>query len=217
VVALQEVWLDQLPDLRAALPAFSWVAVDDDHQHTPVAYRSEAFELLDWDSFWLAGPETEPGRPGWDGTYQRLVTHATLRDRASDQRFTVASVHLDHTGDRARREGVTLVRERLTDVVGGEAVVAGDFNCRPGSPAHERATTDRAGLLPLQDATTVADAREGPAETYTGFTSEDEPGNIDHVLVTEGLDVERVVTCVPSAESTRPPSDHRPVVADLRY
>jgi endonuclease/exonuclease/phosphatase family metal-dependent hydrolase len=217
IVALQEVWLDQLPELQAALPEFSWVAVDDTQQHTPIAYRSDAFDLLDRGSFWLVGPETEPGRPGWDGSYQRLVTHATLQDRSGGPALTVMSVHLDHEGERARREGVTLVRDRLEDCPGSEGVVAGDFNCRPGSVAYERATADRPDGRSLRDAAAVADSREGPPETYTGLRPEDDPQNIDHVLVTGGLDVERVVTCVPPAESASPPSDHRPVLADIRF
>lgn len=217
IVALQEVWLDQFPELRAGLPAFSWVAVDGDQQHTPIAYRSEAFDLLDRGSFWLSGPEIAPGLPGWDGSYQRLVTHATLQDRTGGPSLTVMSVHLDHEGERARQKGVGLVRERLGDCPGDGAIVAGDFNCRPGSPAYERATADQSDRRPLRAAAAVADSNNGPPETYTGFRPADDPRNIDHVLVTAGLDVERVVTCVPAAESTRPPSDHRPVLADIRY
>lgn len=217
VVALQEVWLSQLPDLRAKLPGFSWVAVDDDQQHTPVGYRDETFDLLETGSFWLVPPGTDPGVPGWDGQYQRLVTHATLRDRTGGPPLTVLSVHLDHEGEHARREGVALVRERLGDIAPGEAVVAGDFNCQPGSPAHDRATADRTDRPSLRDAAAITDTREGPRETYVGFTPEDQPKNIDHVLVTDGLGVERVVCCVPPGESTLPPSDHRPVLVDLRY
>ncbi len=216
VLALQEVWLSQLPALRAALPAFSWVATDGDQQHTPIAYRDDAFDLLDSGQFWLVPPETGPGRPGWDATYQRLVTHATLQP-TDGPTVTVLSLHLDHEGARARREGVALVRDRLDDLPGEEAVVAGDFNCRPGSPAHERATADRDGWRSLRDAATMADTRTGPTETYTGFTAGDDPKNIDHVLVTDGLDVERVVTCVPPGAEDRPPSDHRPVLVTLRY
>jgi endonuclease/exonuclease/phosphatase family metal-dependent hydrolase len=217
IVGLQEVWLSQLPDLRAALPEFSWVAIDDAQQHTPIAYRSDSFDLLDWGSFWLVPHGTDPGVPGWDANYQRLVTHATLQDRTGGPPLTVLSIHLDHEGEHARREGVGLVRERVGDIAAGEAVVAGDFNCRPGSPAHERATADRPDLRSLRDVAAVAKHRAGPSETYTGFRPADEARNIDHVLVTGGVTVERVVTCVPPSESTHPPSDHRPVFADIRY
>lgn len=215
VVAFQEVWMDQFRELRSALPAFSFVGTDDSRQHTPIAYRTDGFDLQEWGTFWLSGPETDPGVPGWDGTYQRLVTHVTLRDQSQSRTLTVYSVHLDHEGARARRKGIELVRERVPDT--GDAIVAGDFNCQPGSPAYRRAVVDHSELRSLSDAATVAASVSGPAETYTGFTDEDESQNIDHILVTGGLAVERVVTCIPRDEDTRPPSDHRPVFADLRY
>jgi endonuclease/exonuclease/phosphatase family metal-dependent hydrolase len=217
ILALQEVWLNQLTALRSSLSGFSWVTVEDPQQHTPIAYREAAFDLETWGSFWLVPPESEPGVPGWDAAYQRLVTHATLRDRQEEVLLTVVSLHLDHEGARARREGIALVRDRLGDFPGDVAVVAGDFNCPPGSPAHDRATADREDARQFRDAAAVADSREGPAESYTGFGPSDAPANIDHLLVSDGLAVERAVTCVPPSESTRPPSDHRPVFADIRY
>jgi endonuclease/exonuclease/phosphatase family metal-dependent hydrolase len=77
--------------------------------------------------------------------------------------LTVVSLHLDHEGARARREGIALVRDRLGDFPGDVAVVAGDFNCPPGSPAHDRATADREDARQFRDAAAVADSREGPA------------------------------------------------------
>lgn len=215
VIAFQEVWMNQFRNLRSALPAFSFVGTDGDRQHTPIAYRTNQFDLCEWGTFWLSGPETDPGLPGWDGTYQRLVTHATLCDRNHSQELTVYSVHLDNEGTQARQEGIQLVREHVSNT--GEAIVAGDFNCLPDSPAHRRATVEQSGLRSLSDVTTEAASVSGPAETYTGFTARDDPRDIDHILVTSGLAVEQVVTCVPRNEDTQPPSDHRPVFADLWY
>jgi endonuclease/exonuclease/phosphatase family metal-dependent hydrolase len=226
VVAFQEVWLDQLPDLQSGLSEFAWVARDTDEQHTPIAYREERFTLLDWDTFWLSEPEAEPGVPGWDGTYQRLVTHATLREEETGRSIAVYSVHLDHEGRQARVRGVDLIRDHLSAAhPEGAVVVAGDFNCEPGSSAHDRAVDSTERYRHLVDTRRVAETVAGPEESYTGFeagegfeTDEDDRVTIDHVLVTDGVSVERFETHVPETDDQpNPPSDHRPVVADLVF
>lgn len=219
IVAFQEVWMSQFTQLRERLQKYSWVAATESPAHTPIAYRDDRFDLLESETFWLAPPEADPGTPAWDGTYQRLATAATLTDRTVGQHLTVLNVHLDHEGEQARREGIGLVRDRLTDCPpDSEIVLAGDFNCRPGEPAYRRATKDDDRWTSLADAAAVATTVDGPAETYTGFEEEEyQPQNIDHVLVSDGLEVERTVTCVPPTEPEFRPSDHRPVLADLSY
>lgn len=227
IVAFQEVWLEQFSFLQDRLPEFAWVARDGDQQHTPIAYREDRYSLLDWGTVWLSEPDAEPGTPGWDGTYQRLVTHATLRNECGTS-VGVYSIHLDHEGRKARKQGIELIRDRLTESHPKcPVIVAGDFNCEPGSPAHERATDSTDRYRQLADTRRVAETVAGPAESYTGFSSDsgggfetdegDERVTIDHVLVTDGVGVERFETYVPEAHSpSHRPSDHRPVVADLQ-
>lgn len=219
VIAFQEVWKSQYTDLRESLSAFSWAAATDRSAHTPIAYRTDQFTLTDSGTFWLAPPDAGPGTPAWDAAFQRLSTYATLDHRDANRSLTVMNVHLDHEGEQARHEGVALARDRLADYIGeGEGVLVGDFNCQPGDPAHERATSDHKGWPSLSDAATVAEQTAGPAETYTGFPEQTyQSDNIDHVLISDGIGVKRLVTCVPPSESDRRPSDHRPVLADLSY
>ena len=219
VIGFQEVWMGQLTDLQQALSEYDWVAATETPAHTPIAYRSKRFEVRDSGTFWLSPPETEPGVPAWDATYQRLATYATFDDSATEPPITVVNVHLDHEGEQARREGISLVRDRLVDIVDdGESVLVGDFNCRPTDPAYRRAIAAIDGWSEFVAAETVADAVGGPSETYTGFPEEDEqPQNIDHILISDGLDVDKLYTCVPPSESENQPSDHRPVLADITY
>ncbi|WP_336327273.1 endonuclease/exonuclease/phosphatase family protein [Halovenus sp. HT40] len=219
IIAFQEAWKNQYAELRELLPAFSWVAATDTPAHTPIAYRSDQFDLASSGTFWLSPPEADPGTPAWDAMYQRLATYATLDDLDTDRSLTVMNVHLDHEGDRARREGVALARDRLADLAtGSEIALAGDFNCQPGDRAYDRATTDHEGWPSLSDAGTVAEQTAGPTETYTGFPGEDyQPENIDHVFVSDGVAVDRVLTCLPATSPDQRPSDHRPVLADLSY
>ncbi len=144
IIAFQEVWLDQLTDLQAALSGFSWVVATDAPAHTPIAYRTARFDRVRQGTFWLSPPAADPGTPGWDATYQRRATDVTLVGRATDNVATVINVHLDHEGERARRKGVDLVRNSLTSIAAdGHVLLTGDFNARPGDPAFRRARSTR--------------------------------------------------------------------------
>ncbi len=228
VMALQEVWLEQLPDLRDRLN-YEWIAHPDaSGPHTPLAYEPTRFTVVDDGTFGLA-PGGERGVVAWDAHFQRLVTYATLRDRQTDRTFTVFSVHFDHEGTTARRESARLLTDRLPD---GPCVVAGDYNCESGSEPYRRLAE------PLIDTAHRAADRQGPRSTYVGFGRSDEDAaaanrddpdgrggadqddvgpstpidrrRLDH-LFARGFDVQRHRVCVPDGLA----SDHRPVVTDL--
>lgn len=216
VLAVQEVWMDQLPDLRDRLPGYDWVAFPDRNgEHTPIAVRRRRVAVASAGAFGLA-PGGDREVTAWDAAIPRTVTHATLRDRrapappdADGRTVAVFSVHLDHAGERARLEGARLVRDRVPD---GPVVVAGDLNCQTGSPPYEALTAD------LTDARLAAHERDGPDRTYVGFDADDgvsgDPAarRIDHVLV-RGCAVERYRVVPHDADA--PASDHFPVVADV--
>lgn len=221
VVAFQEVWMDQFDDLDERLPGYAWVAHDDGVRHTPIAYRSDRFNVAESGTFWLSEEDADPGEAGWDAANQRLVTHATLRDEDGDD-VAVFSVHLDHVGERAKKRGARMVREKVTELTdeATHVVVAGDFNCEPGSEAYERMVEEKGYLRGLGDAYETATDVTGPEVTFTGLHEDDseEQLNLDHVFVTDGFEVEGYETDVPEDESDGfRPSDHRPVVVDLRY
>jgi len=217
IIAFQEVWLDQLTDLQAALSDFSWIVATDTPAHTPIAYRTARFDRVQQGTFWLSPPAADPGAPGWDAAYQRRATYVTLVDRTADNIATVMNVHLDHEGERARRKGVELVRSRLTNIAAdGHILLAGDFNAQPGDPAFRRARSAHKDWQTLRNAEAVATTTDGTADTYVGFPEQTtDPRNIDHIFVSSGPDVTYTATCVPPSEPEDCPSDHRPVLADF--
>jgi len=93
---------------------------------------------------------------------------------------------------------VTFVMERL-ETLGGPAIVAGDFNTIPGTPAH------RTACRHLNDAARLAGDRTGTRRTM-GW-----PMRIDYIYASAHFHCERYE--VLSAEG----SDHRPVVATLSW
>jgi Metal-dependent hydrolase len=168
-------------------------------------------------SFGLA-PGGERGVIAWDAQFQRTVTHATFRDRQTDDTFTVFSVHLDHDGSTAREKSAQLLTGRIP---ANPCVFAGDYNCVPESDPYKQLT------VPLTDTRKAAIHRDGPQETYVGFDTGDDSGpeggkqqsrvgndadsrQLDY-LFTRGFSVVRHRVNVPDGLS----SDHRPVMVDL--
>jgi endonuclease/exonuclease/phosphatase family metal-dependent hydrolase len=193
------------------LPTYEWVSSPDRNgEHTPIGYRPDRFEIVEGGGFGLA-PDGKRSVAAWDAALPRTVTHATLRERSSKQQFTLYSVHLDHVGTEARRESARMILDRLPE---GPVVVAGDFNCKPGSEPYEILTAE------LADAFEVAQIRAGPSETYTGFgdptvdaTDTPEAKRIDHALVRD-ISVHSHRTVSHNLDGF-PPSDHRPVALEV--
>lgn len=217
VLALQECWLGQADDLAADLADYEWLGeADSSGKHTPIGYRPDRLVLQESTVEGIA-PGGERGVPAWDADLPRTLTVGAFRDRRTGATFSVASVHLDHRGERARLEGARFVRNRVeTD----HAVVAGDLNCAPGSEPY------RVLAGAFDDACEVAHRRRGPRETYVGFPDDplggDEPATprrIDYAFV-RGFDVTAYET-VDAANATGgtarslAASDHRPVVVEL--
>jgi endonuclease/exonuclease/phosphatase family metal-dependent hydrolase len=220
VLCLQEVWQDQLPDLRERLPAYEWAA--ERHrtgEHTPIGYRPERLVSETVDAFALAPDPADIGVTGWDASVPRVATETTFRDRETGEAFALANVHFDHAGALARCQSARLVRERLD---GDRVLLVGDLNARPASAPY-RSLVETPG--PFADARQVAETRFGPGETYVGFDGEGvEEGTdhdptrdkrIDYVLV-RGFEVDLYATATDVDRTWRHPSDHLPVVTDVR-
>ena len=220
VIGFQEVLLNQKRDLEAALPTYRFVGVARDDGRTkgefsPLAWKTARFDAVESGTFWLSPTPGTPSK-GWDAALPRIATWALLQDRKTGQRVRVLNTHFDHVGEEARRESAAQIAawaKRHRDA--GEAVlVMGDFNATPSSaPIRILADPARSGL-----ANTRSISRSppyGPTGTFTGFDitrNADEP--IDHIFVSEGLDVIRHAT-ITQHWGGRLPSDHYPVLADI--
>ncbi|GAA0664930.1 endonuclease/exonuclease/phosphatase family protein [Natronoarchaeum mannanilyticum] len=222
VVGFQEPLAHQVADLRERLPDHRIVgrgraAAPDEGEHVPIGFRSGRFALADRETFWLSETPDEPGSVGWDADLPRIATCVRLRDEPADTALVHCNVHLDHRGERARLESATLLRRRLESFADGDPVIlSGDFNCEADAPPIRRLVDADAPGLRFRDARTVASKPiEGPGTTRNDYDSLLAGMEIDHVLVTPGVGVERVATCADRDEDGRFPSDHLPVLAEL--
>jgi endonuclease/exonuclease/phosphatase family metal-dependent hydrolase len=135
------------------------------------------------------------------------------------------NTHLDHVSKLARVEGSGLILRRLAELREDEqpAVVTGDFNCRPGTPAHRAFV--RAGFV---DTYLAAGNEDGTgANTFHAFEGAHYrearpalgPRRIDWILLKDPgrrIRVERhLILREGPGDSGVYASDHYPVLAEL--
>jgi len=222
IVGFQEPLAHQLADLRERLPQYRIVgrgraASPDEGEHVPVGVRADRFEIVDRETVWLSPTPDEPGSVGWDADLPRIATCVRLRGERADAALVHCNVHLDHRGERARLESAALLRRRLESFADGDPVIlSGDFNCEADAPPIRRLVDADAPGVQFSDARAVAaEPVAGPGTTRNDYDSLLDGLEIDHVLVTSDVGVERVETCADRDDGGRFPSDHLPVVADL--
>ena len=108
-----------------------------------IAYRTDAFELVKYDTFWLSDTPSVPGSK-YEGIDQsqcpRYTAYALLSPNGSEECISFFNTHLDHRGELARIKGM----EQTFDVIrslGGKFVLTGDMNDFPDSKCISVATS----------------------------------------------------------------------------
>lgn len=221
VVGLQEPLEHQLAFLQEQLPAYDWVGVgrvdgEDEGEHGPVGFRRDRFTLRDHDTFWLSETPHVRGSKHPEATYPRMATWAELHDERTNQTFVACNTHFEHASATAREESARILRRRLSAIAGDlPAVVTGDLNCTDTSRPYEILTTADGDGRRLFDTQFCADyGHHGPTITFNRFDGATE--KIDYVFVTDGFGVFQHAVVDDHWDGV-PPSDHAPVVADVRF
>lgn len=218
IFCVQEALPDQMDDLEAAFPDFSYEGIGRDDgkregEFSAVFYNKERFKQLDGGTFWLS--ETpEKCSFGWDAACRRICSWVKLEEKASGQVLFVFNTHFDHKGEDARRESARLILRKVGIISGGAdpVVLCGDFNLPPDSEPVGLITTK------LRDAFEVSELPPyGSIATYHGFTYDDPPRErIDYVFVSPDVKVLRYGALTDSRNRAFF-SDHLPVLVSLQF
>ena len=217
LIGTQELHKAQGDWLVARLPRYAWFGRDrrggHDDEHMGVFYRSDRLRVVDSGDFWLSDTPDVPGSVSWGHPFPRMATWALFERIADGRRFYLFNTHLPYRDedDAARERGARLLAGRIAALPADvPVVVTGDFNAVPDSPAHA-ALTER-----LHDAWTTTASRSGPDATFHAFSGKADR-RIDWILV-RGFEV-REASTLEACEGNdgRCPSDHFPVLAELRW
>jgi endonuclease/exonuclease/phosphatase family metal-dependent hydrolase len=191
----------------------------DRGEHCAIFYRKDRFRLVASGAFWLS---ERPDHPGTllRGTGQPRVVHwVRLEEIRSPDSVTLYNAHMDYL-PWAPPRSAKILRERLDREWNGmPQFLVGDLNTPTRSAALRnllRSDPRNPQLPPFRDAWAEAMRLEGPAQTlHRGTGRGSWPGRIDHILFRPQMKIERVSTVTHSTDKVCP-SDHFPVVAELR-
>jgi endonuclease/exonuclease/phosphatase family metal-dependent hydrolase len=217
LLGLQECLAFQANYIQEAFPEYRWFGIDRDvsglGEMTCIFYRHGIMDPVESGNFWISETPEVPASISWDSSLTRIATWARFYHRKSKTWFHYFNTHLDHIGVEARKQGITLVSERIAQLPENSvAILTGDFN----STAEKSAAYDVAMEQGFTDAWRVADEQVGPEVTFTAFKTPDfnKKDRIDWILFKGPITVSRCETITYSEEG-RYPSDHFPVAAQL--
>lgn len=218
VLGTQELLSNQFNDQSGLLTGYQGVGVGrldgaESGEYCAVFFRKDRFTLLDSGTFWLSETPEVVGSLGWDGACERIATWVVLRDRDGRELFFI-DTHLDHVGQVARDEGVSLLMKRIETLSGGRPVIlTGDFNSEPGSSVVAHVQKD--GVL--RDAKAIAAQRSGTDWSFSDFGQipEAERPLLDYIFVSGDIEAVRYEV-LPDIFDGGYVSDHAPVMAVVK-
>lgn len=183
-------------------------------EYTAILFDPKQFKLEDSGTFWLS-PTPDTASKGWDAALNRICSWGRFKDNKG-KKFYVFNVHYDHIGQQAREESSKLVVAKVKEINTKNlpVILMGDFNVTPDNPAYTTITSDPS----WKDARLVSEIPAyGPKGTFSAFDWDRMPdGIIDHIFVQGKIQVIRhgILT---DNYGKKYPSDHFPVMAEIKF
>jgi len=183
-------------------------------EHCAILYRTDRFELVESNAFWISHRTEEPGSV-LPGTWlPRVVNWVRLRERDTGRELMLYNAHVDFL-PWAPFRSTRILRHMLDRHWDGTPqFLTGDFNTLGDSRAYRHLCSEvKHGFHPpLADAWLEADERHGPDRTFHGGTGRPRwAGRLDRILFRPHAMVATARTVVGGGGGHV--SDHFPVIA----
>ena len=127
--------------LVANLPALGYTVIgcgrgkDYDDESTSLAFRTDLFDLVSFDTQWLSNTPLVPGsRYGGDQSGCPRTFSAAVLKPLNEKPFLFVNTHLDHVGNMAKLLGMTQIIQYIS-LKGLPVIVTGDANAVPTDTA----------------------------------------------------------------------------------
>src|SRR5690606_36648222 len=215
---IQEGLKHQVEAIKSALPGLDYIGVGRDDgreagEYSPVFFDTAKFEVIKQGTFWLA-ENTETPNKGWDAALPRICTWGLFRDKRTGSEFFLFNTHFDHVGVEARKESAKLIVEKARELGSGTPmIITGDFNVDQHRDSYQLLNTGGA----VKDAYELAPLKYAPNGTFNGFDiTRGGESRIDHIFLSPPFNVVRYGILTDSYNG-KLPSDHFPVMAEVRY
>lgn len=218
IFGTQEGLYHQLEEVKRGLAGYDYIGVARDDgdrkgEHSAIFYKRDNLRLIQTGNFWLSDDTEKPGL-GWDAACIRICSWGEFEIKATEKSFFMFNVHYDHIGTQARLESSRLMLRSIAEIAGGSpAILTGDFNVTEDDESYLLLKNSEL----LDDSYDLAPVRFAPSGTFNAFDANSKQGGrIDHIFVTDDFRVTRY-GILTNIYNGRCPSDHFPVMVDLKY
>jgi len=217
VMGVQEALPNQMKDLDSLLPDYKFIGVGRDDggnqgEFSAIFYNSKVLKVGQNGTFWLSETPNKVSM-GWDAICNRVCTYGLFENKANGQKFWAFNTHFDHVGKVAKKESVHLILRKMEEINQDKypVVLMGDFNLEPETENIKMITKV------LLDSKSVSKLVFGPEGTWNGFNFEKPvKRRIDYIFVSKEFFSVKKYAVLSDSWDTRYPSDHLPVIAELK-
>lgn len=198
ILGTQEVLHNQMVDLKKLLPDYQSVGVGREDgkekgEYSALFYKKNRFSVVESGYFWLSATPEIAGSKGWDGACERIASWAKLKDLKSGKEVLTMNTHFDHVGVVARRESVTLILNKLSELANGIPVILmGDFNAEPDSVVI-KTILNTSNENHLIDSRSISPLVYGPSWSFHDFGKipfEKRP-LIDYIFISKDIEISK--------------------------
>lgn len=177
---------------------------------------NNSYRLIESETFWLSKTPQKTGSSIWYSLFPRICTTAVIQ-LANYQKIRIYNTHLDCILPHAREYGLKAIIKAIETHHDKEqlpCILMGDFNATPGSKLitqFSKGAYSHKRFIAVQDFN-----KDIYKETTMGMFRGKERGmHIDYIFVSEEFEIQDV-QIYKYNELGRYPSDHYPIVADLK-
>lgn len=217
IFGIQEGLHHQVAYLDSSLNEYKYVGVGRDDgktkgEYSAIFYRPEALKLLESQTYWLSETPDKVS-VGWDASMERITTFAVFVDVKTGDTLNVFNAHFDHIGAEARLNSAKVILEIIEhkSLDNKQLIVMGDFNALPENAPIQTFKKKLTDPYLLEEVVTY-----GPIGTSNGFDPDRiMDRRIDYVL-TKNINVRSYRHIDDRRKNNLYPSDHLPVLVELR-
>jgi len=234
IIGLQEPLAQQLDDILSQLKNFGSVGVGREDgkkagEYAPILYNKTIYELRDSGCFWVSETPDVPGSKSWKTSCTRICSWACLKPLHGVTKdlctFYVFNTHLDHDSLDARKNGIKLILRKMHEITQNSypIIFTGDLNAIEAAEEIKWITSPRKDVkLVFKNCKELSEnSHHGPTNTFTGFDLQAK-STIDYIFLQANgskckVKVLQHGVAADIWDNKVPPSDHRPVIADLSF
>ena len=115
------------------------------NEHSPIFYKSDKYECLESDTFWLSATPEAVGSKSWNSSMKRICTYVVLKNKETQVVYAHFGTHFDTRGDEVRQGSAWVIESYIRQVLDkyGDIgiVVSGDFNTGMESSSYRMLTS----------------------------------------------------------------------------